>query len=215
MRNKQNETKRQFKSGLRVFLVLSSLVGLCAACAPVKTLDVWKDETSSQPLQKVLVIAVTKQDYIRNQFENVLSNRLAAKGVEAVPSYKVLPQKAEELDRDSVIAKIKELGIENVMVARPISKKEITNYMDGGAFFARTAVYNDGWYTYYTGLLVYPERAYDTDYFTIAVNLFRLGTQKPVWSYLAQVKVEGSRQGAVNEFVPVIVQELEKSGFLD
>jgi len=203
------------KAGLVLALVLLSQLCIATACAPVKTLNVWKDERYSQPLHKVLVIAVTKQDYIRNQFENVLSNQLNARGIEAIPSYKVLPQPGAKLDRDTVVAKIQEMGIENVLVARPISKKEITNHTPGGAFFAPTAVYNDGWYTYYTGLLVYPERAYDTDYFTVSTNLFRLGNQKPVWSYLAQVKVTDSRQAAVNKFVPLIVQELDKSKLLN
>jgi len=36
-------------------------------------------------------------------------------------------------------------------------------------------------------------------------------TEKPVWSYIAQVKVDGSRQGTVNVFVPAIVEQLEGS----
>jgi hypothetical protein len=209
------KSPREQGKSIRILpLALFLLLGMATACAPIKTLDVWKDEGYSEPLHKVLVIAVTKEGYIRNQFENVLSNQLNDRGVEAVPSYKVLPQSGEKLDRDTVVATIKELGIENVLVARAIDKKEITNYTPGGAYFAPTAFYSDGWYTYYSGVLVYSERAYDTDYVTVATNLFRLGYQKPVWSYLAQVKVTDSRQAAVNKFVPLIVQELDKSGLL-
>jgi hypothetical protein len=183
------------------------------ACAPVKTLDVWKDDSYSKPLQKVLVIAVTKQDYIRNQFENVLANKLKEKGVDALPSYQVLPQAGDKLDRDSVVAKVKELGIVNVLVARSISKEEITNHQYGGIILGGTAVYNNGWYGYSYGYTY--DRQYDTDYFTISTKLYDVSGEKPVWSYLAQVKVDDSRQAAVNTFVPLIVQELEKSKLLD
>ncbi len=187
------------------------LIALTAACAPVKTLDVWQDQAYKQPIKKVLVIAVAQSDIIRNQFENVLSNQLAKRGVEVIPSHKVLPQSTEQLDRETVVAKVKELGVGHVLVARSIKKSEVTNYQQGGMFFAPSAIYSDGWYTYYTGSMVYPMKEYDTDYFTVATNLFALGSKQPVWSMLSQIKVEGSRQGAVNDFVPVIVKQLEES----
>jgi len=190
-------------------------ISFLAACAPVKTLDVWQDQAYNQPMKKVLVIAVAQSDIIRNQFENVLSIQLAKRQVEAIPSHKVLPQSSAQLDRETVVAKVKELGVGHVLVARSIKKSEITNHQLGGPFFAATAIYNDGWYSYYTGSVVYPEREYDTDYFTVATNLFAIGNNKPVWSLLSQVRVEGSRQGAVTEFVPVIVKHLEESHLVE
>ena len=191
------------------------LLSLMAACAPVKTLQVWKDDAYNQRLKKVLVIAVADQGYIRNQFENVLSNQLHSRGVEAIPSYKVLPQSGPELDRDAVLEKVRALGVENVLVARSIKKESIVNHQPGGAFFAPTASYSDGWYTYYVGSVVYTEREYDTDFYTISTNLFDVNSKKPVWSYLSQVKVSGSNQGAVNLFIPEIVEHLEKNNFVE
>lgn len=192
------------------FPAVFSLLFCLAACAPVKTLDVWQDQAYAQPIRKLLVIAVAQSDIIRKQFENVLANQLEKRGVEAIPSHKVLPQPSKELDREAVVAKVKELGVGHVLVARSIKQTEITNHQMGGPFFAATALYSDGWYTYYVGSVVYTEKEYDTDYFTVATNLFALGNKRPVWSLLSQVKVEGSRQGAVNAFVPIVVQELEK-----
>jgi len=208
-----NGPGKRCNAGLILALVLLFQLCLGTACAPVKTLDVWKDESYSQPLHKVLVIAVAKQDYIRNQFENVLVNKLKDKGVDALPSFEVLPQTGEKLDRDSVVAKVKELGIESVIVARSISQKEITNHQYGGVIMGGVAVYNNGWYGYSYGYTY--DRAYDTDYVTVSTKLYDVNNEKPVWSYLAQVKVEDSRQAAVNKFVPMIVQELEKSKLLN
>jgi hypothetical protein len=198
------------------FYIFLALVLLMAtvACAPVKTLDVWKDKTYNQRLQKTMVIAVTQEEYLRKQFENVLSDQLRDKGIEAIPSYKVLPQKTAELDREAVLEKVRALGIKNVLLARSIAKKEITNHQFGGPFFAPTAVYQDGWYSWYSGFVVYPEREFDTDYFTVSINLFALGNNQPVWSYLSQVKVSGSRQEAVNKFVPILVAQLEADALL-
>lgn len=198
------------------YKLLLGLVGalLLAACAPVKPVSNWKDEAYTGTLQKTLVIAVARQDYIRKQFENVLVDQLRAKGVEAIPSHEVLPAPSSKLDRETVIAKVHELGVQNVIVGRSIDKKEIVNHQYGGPFFAPTAVYSDGWYSCYEGFLVYPQIEYDTTYFTVALNLFALGNNKPVWSFLNQVRVGDARQKAVNQFVPVVVQQMVADGLV-
>jgi hypothetical protein len=192
---------------------LCFLFVVLAACAPIKTLDVWKDEAYTRPMKKVLVIALAQQDIIRNQFENVLSNQLAKQGVEAIPSNKVLPHSKEKPSREVVLAKVRELGVDNVLVARSISQKEITNHQYGGVILGGAAVYSDGgWYGYSYGYSY--NREYDTDYFTVSTRLFDVDSEKPVWAYLSQVKVEGSKQGAVNVFVPALVKQLESSNLL-
>ncbi len=183
---------------------------LMAACAPVKTLEVWKAEDYTRQLDKVLLIVLTQNDKIRNQFENVFSDQLAKQGVEAIASHKVLPPLSENPDRDVVVAKVKELGVTSVLVIRSISKKEITNHQYGGVVLGGVAVYSDGgWYGYSYGYSY--DRKYDTDVFTISTKLYDVDSKKPEWSYLSQVNVEGSREGAVNLFIPVIVKQLEDS----
>jgi len=189
------------------------LVTLATACAPIKKLEVWKDETYSSQPQKILLIALAKRDNIRRQSENVLANHLVKKGVEAIPSFKVLPQSAEQLDRQAVEAKVKELGFDTVLVARSISQKEITNHQYGGAIMGGQAVYSDGgWHGYAYGFSY--NREYDSDYFIVSTKLYDVHSEKPAWSYLVQVKVEGSKEKAVNQLIPTIVEQLEASKIL-
>jgi hypothetical protein len=199
--------KRFQRYGLSLCLMLLMLT---SACAPVKTLEVWKAEDYNLKLDKVLVIFLAQNENIRKQAENVLSDQLAKRGVDAVPSHKVLPPMSENPDRAVVLAIVKELGIKSVMVTRSISKAEITNHQYGGVVLGGVAVYSDGgWYGYSYGYGY--DRRYDTDYFTISMKLYDVDSKKPEWSYLSQVKVEGSREGAVNQFVPVVVKQLEDS----
>ena len=186
------------------------LVTLTASCAPIKNLDVWKDEAYTQSPQKVLVIARAQEKSVREQFENVLANQLSDLGVEVIRSYKVLPDLKAKPDRETVVAKVRELGVDSVLVARSISKKEITNHQYGGVVLGGSAVYTGGsWYGYSYGYTY--DKQYDTDYFTISTKLYDVSTEKPVWSYIAQVKVDGAPQGTVNVFVPAIVEQLEGS----
>jgi len=192
------------------FFLCLLFVMLISACSTIKTLDIWKDDTYTGPLQKVLVIALARQDIIRNQAENVLSYQLSKRGIEAIPSHKVLPQSDAKPDREAVLAIVKELGVDSVLVARSISQKEITNHQYGGVILGGTAVYSDGgWYGYSYGVSY--DKQYDTDYFTVSTKLYDVTSQNPVWSYISQIKVEGSGQAAVNLLVPEIVKQLEIS----
>jgi hypothetical protein len=192
----------------RLFLCLL-LVTIAAACSPIKKLEVWKEETYSTHPQKMLLIAIAKRDRTRRQAENVLANQLVKRGLEAIPSYKVLPQE-EKLDRQAVEAKVRELGFDSVLVARSISQKEITNHQYGGVILGGTAVYsNGGWYGYGYGYSY--NREYDSDYFIISTKLYDVDSEMPAWSYLAQIKVDGSRERAINQLIPTIVEQLEAS----
>lgn len=186
------------------------LVTIMASCAPIKNLEVWKEETYTQSPQKVLVIARAQETSVREQFENVIANQLSDRGVDVIRSYKVLPAPKTKPDRETVVAKVRELGVDSVLVARSISRKEITNHQYGGVVLGGSAVYTGGnWYGYSYGRTY--DKQYDTDYFTMSTKLYDVSTEKPVWSYIAQIRVSGSRQGAVNELVPAIVEQLEGS----
>ena len=192
----------------RLFLCLL-LVTIAAACSPIKKLEVWKEETYSTHPQKMLLIAIAKRDRTRRQAENVLANQLVKRGLEAIPSYKVLPQE-EKLDRQAVEAKVRELGFDSVLVARSISQKEITNHQYGGVILGGEAVYsNGGWHGYAYGYSY--NREYDSDYFIISTKLYDVDSEMPAWSYLAQIKVDGSRERAINQLIPTIVEQLEAS----
>ena len=198
----------------KLCLCLSIVLLWLGACAPTKSLDVWKDEGYAGGTEKILVCAVTQKDHIRNQMENNLAHQLSRGGLQAVPSNKVFPELTPDMDREAAEAKVKELGIDSILLIRSISRKEITNHQYGGLFFAPTSVRYDGWYSYYTGSFMFRQRAYDTEYFNLVTTLYDLESKKAVWSYLSQVRVAGSRQAAINQFIPTLVAELDDSELL-
>ena len=185
------------------------IVTLAVACSPIKKLEVWKEESYSSTPHKMLLIAIAKRDGTRRQAENVLANQLVKRGIEAVPSYKVLPQSDEKPDRQTVEAKVRELGFDSVLVARSINQREITNHQYGGVVLGGVAIYNGGWYGYGYGYTY--NREYDSDYFIISTKLYDVDSEMPAWSYLAQIKVDGSREKAINQLIPTIVEQLEAS----
>ncbi len=190
------------------------LTTLITACSPINHLEEWKDDTYSQSLEKVLVICIAREGYIRNQFENVLSHELKSRGVEAIQSYKVLPGSGDELDREVVLKKVRELRLDSVLVVRSIMKESFTTPHNGGEYLSPTAIDSDGWSNFHLGTVDIREMGYSADYFTVATKLFDVKSQKQVWSYVSQIKIEGSNQAAVNLFIPELVKQMEKNQLL-
>ncbi|MGE5301150.1 MAG: hypothetical protein ACM3MB_09340 [Acidobacteriota bacterium] len=198
------------------FLIGLTVMLLTASCASTKTLYVWKDEGHRQRLGRTLIIVVAELDYMRDHFENVLAGRLGDRSIDAVPSNKVMPQMEAKPDREAIAAKVRELGFENVIVARVISKDEYSKLIPGGVYLVPEAYYS-GWYPFYAdsfSMAAVPGTAYDAEFFTIVTNIYDVRSDKLVWSYLSRVKVETSRQGAINPFVETIMKQLEKSQLL-
>ena len=185
------------------------LLTFLLSCTPIKTIEVWKSESYSQKPQKLLVIAEAPSVNIRNQLENVLRNELLRREVETFVSHKLFPDSETNLTKEMILAKVKELQFDSVLVVNPIGKKEITNHQYGGVFLGGVAIYDNGWYGASYGYFY--NREYDTDHFIISTKLYSVNKSKPVWSCISQIRVQGSRQKAVNQLVPIIVKELEDS----
>ena len=196
----------------RLLLLLIPFVA--GACATTTVVGTWKDPNYSRMLRKVVVLSVAREGYLRRQFENVLTEALKARGVEAIPGYQVLPESEQPPDRDVIHAKVRELGADSVLIALPVDRKEVRNSQYSGTFFAPSAAYVDGWYNYYAGSVVYSKREYRTDYYTIATKVFDVTSNQPVWGFLSEVKVEGSREKAINQFIPTIISQLDREEML-
>ena len=196
------------------FLIALVVMLFTASCASTKTLSVWKDEGHNKKLGKTLVISIAELDFMRNHFENVLALRLGDSGIEAIASNKVMPQ--AKPDREVIAAKVRELGVENVLISRVVSKDEYSELMPGGVYYM-PADYYSGWHSFYAdsySLVTAPGTAYDAEFFTVVTNIYDVRSDKLVWSYLSRVKVENSRQGAINPFIETLMKQLESSKLL-
>ena len=201
---------------LRKGFLIGLMILFTASCASTKTLHVWQDQGHRQKLGKTLVIAVAELDFMRNHFENVLALSLGERGIEAVPSNKAVPEVGAKPDREALVAKVRAMGFENVAVSRVVSKDEYSRLVPGGVYFIPTDYYA-GWSSFYAdsySLVSFPGSAYDAEFFTMVTNIYDVRTEKLIWSYLAKVKVENSREGAINPFIETIMKQLESSKLL-
>ena len=202
---------------LRKNLLLLVVVMLfTVSCAPKSTLHVWRNENYCQKMGKTLVIFVTNIDYIRNHFENVLAGRLSDSGIEALPGNTVMRQLGIRPERDEVVAKVRKLGIENIILARAVSKDEYSRLVPGNGYIVPMD-YNNGWNSFYAdsfSIYTDPLIVYDANHFTEVTNIYDVRGDILVGSYLLQMGAETSRDEAINLVVEMVLKELTSSKLL-
>lgn len=200
---------------LRTIFVCLLVSFFSLSCAATKHVSIWKDEGYTGKIESILIVGITKEDYIRRHFENVMVNKLSDRGIKGLGSHTLFPDSSQLPDRETLAAKVKELGIKSVMIARVISKKEHSQMISGGYYEVPVMVMDD-WYNAYSGIVVIVSSPgyvynYDSEEFNMQINLYDTMSQKLFWSDLLKVKVEGSIQGMVNPFIDVLIKDMESN----
>ena len=198
-------------------VLAASAVGNCKGTKLVASV---KSPTyNGQHFARVLVIGMSNDPAIRDDFEDAMANALKAKGVHAIPGHNILLRpKAAKMIPDYMKEQITEHNIDAVITSRLVGVTSEVTYIPGQPYTVPYPYYNS-FYGYYGAL--YP-RVYSPDYLredkTVRVETNLYGTSTPegefVWTGISETfnpnpdKVDK----AINAVVQVVVQELQKEG---
>jgi hypothetical protein len=198
-------------------VLAASAVGNCKSTKLVASV---KSPTyNGHHFARVLVIGMSNDPAIRDDFEDAMANALKAKGVHAIPGHNILLRpKAAKMIPDYLKEQIKEHNIDAVITSRLVGVTSEVTYIPGQPYTVPYPYYNS-FYGYYGAL--YP-RVYSPDYLredkTVRVETNLYGTSTPegefVWTGISETfnpnpdKVDK----AINAVVQVVVQELQKEG---
>ena len=201
-------------------MVLAVLLAVSAAgnCKDTKLVaSVLSPTYSGQHFKKVLVIGLSKDPAIRDDFEEAMSNRLKSAGVHAVPGYNILLRpKSAKMIPDYLQEQIKEHNIDAVLVTRLVSVTNNSTYVPGQAYTLPYPYYNSFW-GYYNN--VYPV-VYTPGYLvqekTVRVETSLYGTSTPegefIWTGLSETVDPNPKKidKAIDAVVQVVMEELQK-----
>jgi len=187
---------------------------LISSCASTKLSAVWKDESYAGTVKKVLIIGISKNETTKKFFEREFSKQLKKRGIEAIPAYDVLPATGE-LDKETVESKVKELGIETVLITRYLDQKTMTTHIPGQLYVVPD--YYRGYMGFYNaGYRHIYEPGYQIDHEIISLetNVYDVKSGKLVWSALSETFVEGAPYHLVKEFIEIMLGRMEKDGII-
>ena len=205
----------------RVLAPLALLL-LAAACAGTNMRDSWvAPNFQKASIKKVLVLGIASNTGIRRTYEDDFATTLEGRGYEAIPGYLWVPD-ATKLDKDAVVARMKEEGVTHVLVTRLVSTQKVEHHAPSSSNVVVTVgvsgygpAYYGGWTTYYsTAYSDMNSAGYTTvdDVVTLETNLYD-ASRKPddaiVWSGHSETWVDGPASGAeIKKVISAIVYRM-------
>ena len=182
-------------------------------CASTSMVEQWKSpEFKGPPLTKIMVMGVSTQPGPRRIFEDEFSAALKAAGVQAVPSYTVIPQDGQA--EQAVLEKaLQELGADGVLVTRLVGREQKTQVSPG--FYQPVPAmgfygwYSSAWVGYYE-----PPTVYQYDVVTADTSVYGVNAGTLLWSGTTETFSPTDVAKETRGFAKIIIDALKKSGVI-
>lgn len=193
-------------------LLLVSAALLLAACASSTTLrDSWYDTAyTGGAFKRVVVLGVAREEAQRRTFEDIAVSRLQAAGVEAVPSYRYLPE-GGRVPESRLDEAVRASGADALWMSRV---RQIDRRTDVYQTMAPGPVmWGPGWYGMYTGWYPVTEvRQYDIA--VVETSVFDTRSKQVVWAGVSETYEPRSVEKEAPAFADVIINALRARGLL-
>jgi hypothetical protein len=190
------------------FMIL--LLFILAGCASKPSItEFWMDETFEvQPYGKILIIGAAEKITFRNLFEAELVKQLQSMGIDAVPSYEILPYN-NMLTRELVISAVEKSGIDSVLITSLVDRKKKTVYY---------SLNGSNPYGYYTGLYtamggVGRVDSYEIPILYLKTNLYDARSEKMIWSITSESEYKYNIK-SINSAITLIINKLREDGLI-
>ena len=186
-------------------LVITSLI-IINSCVTSALKSVWNDGTyEGGPFKKIVVIGVDRNSNVRRMLEDRFAGQLTAKGTPAISSYTLFSE--DELrDREMIVRKINELGIDSVLVTTVVDVKDV------GRYDTYATHVNSGFYDYY--VLCCESKVSEGYVVMIETKIFDAKYDKLIWSALSESAYIYSFENSISSFVSIVVKDLHDKKLL-
>jgi hypothetical protein len=191
---------------------------LLSSCANTKFTRQWVDEDfNQQPYDDILVLAVADKMGNRQDAENYIVKKLGENGIDAMPSYDILP-KTEDIDREAVGKAIDGLQLDAVIVMYATGITEEEYYIPARRFgiysgYGYGHAQYSSFYDYYPHAYSYVYLpGYDNTHYVVALetSLFDLNTGKMVWSGQSNTFAPDSVDDVIYNITALTIRELQQ-----
>ena len=201
------------KAVLGLFLVF--VVASLTACATTSFTSSWK-APDAQPMgsfagQKVVAVAMSKNQAVRRSAEDTLVSVLNANGSQGIPSYSIL---GDETDEAKAKAAIEKSGAVAVVVMRPVAQEKEISSTPSMYMGPRYGGYWGGYYGYGWGG-AWGGTEIRTDTIVIVETLvYSLKQNKLVWAGQSKTTNPSKVDAFVKEVAAGAGKEMKKAGLL-
>lgn len=200
--------------------MLAVLAGVLylAGCSSTSLVGSWTDpQFQGPPIRKILVMGVSEEGRTRRIFEDEFARQLKARGIEAVPSYTLIPQNGK-VPEETVTDAVRKSGAEAILMTRVVEATTETAVMPG---YTRTTVtpalghrsslgFHPNFYGHYSSVWTTyrPPTVTEFRVWTLETDLWSVSREQQIWSGVTR-STEGSNINRdIDDLVRVITDAL-------
>ena len=200
-----------------LFVFACATAAVLGGCAPsTQLVDMWRDPTAgSQPIRKMLVVAMRREETNRRIWEDGFVSALEKRGVTATPSYDLFQQGVP--DTGDIEVAVRDHAFDGVLFAHRIGATTSTTYVPGYTHFEPVWV-QSRWSTNYR---LYYTEVHEPGYVeTDRIVRYRVdvwstaGEWRLVWSGTTESINPNSGRDVNAQIVKLIVPELLAQGLI-
>jgi len=196
-------------------VALAWLAGLsCATKTEIS--GVWKsDSPTMAPMKRILVIGIAESESKRRSFEESFATALGKRGVDAVASYRILPE-SERLSKDSIQQAIAGRGFQGVIATRLVGVDEREKYVPPQTYVS-PGYYGRGLYGYYGRsyeIVHQPGYTVNTTIVRLETHLYDASSAELVWAAHSETFNPKSLADGIASVTEKLSARLADDGFL-
>lgn len=198
--------------------ILPALI-ICTAfiisCSSTRITSSWREPDKSvvvEKLNKVLVVALFKDETSRHKAEDQMAGYLNGKGI---VSYNYLDANFNKANEELLRAKIRADGFDGAVTMRLVDVDKEKIYTPGNMSFYPRYYRNFSGY-YYRSWSNYSQPGYyaTTKTYTIETNVYSIKEDKIIWSGLTETTNPGGVKKMTEEVAQVVYKKMIKEGFI-
>jgi hypothetical protein len=199
---------------LILLVVAGLMIILLAGCSTTQIKSVWKDPAYMGHPQRIMVIAVSKEPITRRVVEDEFTLQLKTKGLDAIASYTILPDKSQN-DQAVISKMVGQLDVDAVLISRLVSKRSVRVYYPATVSHRPPRYWK--WHDYYRdGFDMVNTPGYSTkyEYAMMETNLYDARSENLLWAATTETGVQNLNQTLIKPYIGSILNIMVESGLI-
>jgi predicted transcriptional regulator len=121
------------------------------------------------------------------------------------------------LEKDLVLSKMRDMGIDTFLITRMVDKKTVETYIPGQAHHYAPPVHHRRWQGYYAAsyrTIYEPGYTVKNEIVVLETNLYDAKNEELIWSALSETIKEGNEERIIKNFIKLIIKNLSATNLI-
>ena len=199
---------------LAIFLISGILFTSCSS--GTKVIATWKNEqVRMRTIEKILIIGVAKDPWVRKMFEGELKEEFRDYNVEAISSLEIVSPD-EKITKENFDLYFEKEYFDAVVITRVvaenINKETVYNYTPSYGLYGGYGFY--GYYNYSVGYMNSPGYLIETKNVNLETNVFDVRTKQMVWSTISESFDVKKASDVIDPLVQLVVEAMDDADLI-